>query len=135
MRPGLLLLRLTDGPWSGPPATAGLEIPKEAPQGADRPGRPAPRLRGALLVDLVAAVPTPLSAAAPAVFTAAVQIQVRPVEEPCPAAVHGQDHRRHAGRTGRFLPGAGRLGAGGRRAGIALPRRRAFPLPGTRRRG
>ncbi|MFW5418044.1 isoprenylcysteine carboxylmethyltransferase family protein [Nocardiopsis sp. CNT-189] len=65
---------------------------------------------GLLLAGMAAAVPTPVSAAALAAFIAAVQIQVRVVEEPYLAAAHGEAYRRYAGRTGRFLPGLGRLG-------------------------
>jgi protein-S-isoprenylcysteine O-methyltransferase Ste14 len=42
-------------------------------------------------------------------FIAAIQIQVRLVEEPYLFRVHGDDYRRYAAQTGRFLPGIGRL--------------------------
>ncbi len=37
------------------------------------------------------------------------QLQVRYVEEPYLLAVHGEGYRRYAARTGRFLPGLGKL--------------------------
>ena len=40
---------------------------------------------------------------------AAIQLQVRLVEEPYLERVHGDAYRRYASRTGRFLPGLGRL--------------------------
>jgi len=39
----------------------------------------------------------------------ALQLQVRWVEEPYLVATHGESYRRYASRTGRFLPGIGRL--------------------------
>lgn len=36
-------------------------------------------------------------------------MQVRLVEEPYLLRAHGHDHRAYAARTGRFLPGVGRL--------------------------
>ncbi len=53
-----------------------------------------------------------LALAALACFVASMQIQVRRVEEPYLLRVHGDDYRRYAARTGRFLPGIGRLPAG-----------------------
>jgi protein-S-isoprenylcysteine O-methyltransferase Ste14 len=44
-----------------------------------------------------------------AAFVVALQIQVRLVEEPYLERVHGDAYRRYAARTGRFLPGIGRL--------------------------
>jgi protein-S-isoprenylcysteine O-methyltransferase Ste14 len=38
-----------------------------------------------------------------------IQIQVRLVEEPYLLRVHGDAYRRYAARTGRFVPGLGRL--------------------------
>jgi protein-S-isoprenylcysteine O-methyltransferase Ste14 len=45
-----------------------------------------------------------------AAFVAAIQVQVRLVEEPYLARVHGDAYRRYAARTGRFVPWLGRLG-------------------------
>jgi protein-S-isoprenylcysteine O-methyltransferase Ste14 len=42
-------------------------------------------------------------------FAISIQIQVRLVEEPSLLRVHGEDYRRYAARTGRFVPGIGRL--------------------------
>jgi protein-S-isoprenylcysteine O-methyltransferase Ste14 len=44
---------------------------------------------------------------------AALEIQVRRVEEPYLLETHGDAYRQYAGRTGRFLPGVGRLRGGG----------------------
>jgi protein-S-isoprenylcysteine O-methyltransferase Ste14 len=40
---------------------------------------------------------------------AALEIQVRGVEEPYLLRTHGEAYRRYAAATGRFLPGIGRL--------------------------
>ncbi|MFE3456666.1 isoprenylcysteine carboxylmethyltransferase family protein [Nocardiopsis aegyptia] len=60
-------------------------------------------------VGLVLAVPSVLSAVALLVFAAAVQVQVRAIEEPYLVRTHGSAYLRYAARTGRFLPGIGRL--------------------------
>ena len=57
-------------------------------------------------------VPNLLAAAMLAAFVAALQVQVRLVEEPYLQRVHGAAYRRYAARTGRFLPWIGRLRAG-----------------------
>jgi protein-S-isoprenylcysteine O-methyltransferase Ste14 len=54
-------------------------------------------------------VPNVVSVLGVAVLVAAVQIQVRLVEEPYLVAVHGDAFRRYAARTGRFVPGLGKL--------------------------
>ncbi|PSK93697.1 phospholipid methyltransferase [Murinocardiopsis flavida] len=64
---------------------------------------------GVLLGGMVAAVPSLLSVAALGVFVAAVQIQVRGVEEPYLRRTHPGGYPGYARRTGRFLPGVGRL--------------------------
>ncbi|MEU8001486.1 cation diffusion facilitator family transporter [Catellatospora sp. NPDC049111] len=53
-------------------------------------------------------VPGLLSAAALIALIAAVQLQVRIVEEPYLLATHGQTYRRYTQRVGRFLPLLGR---------------------------
>lgn len=53
-------------------------------------------------------VPNVLAIAMLASFVAALQIQVRLVEEPYLRRVHGQAYRDYAARTGRFLPWIGR---------------------------
>lgn len=58
---------------------------------------------------VVLMVPTWMSALALAGLVAAVQIQVRVVEEPYLSTVHGAAYESYAARTGRFLPGVGRL--------------------------
>jgi protein-S-isoprenylcysteine O-methyltransferase Ste14 len=42
-------------------------------------------------------------------FLAGLEIQVRLVEEPYLIRVHGDAYRTYAARTGRFVPGVGRL--------------------------
>lgn len=67
---------------------------------------------------VVLMVPTPVSVLGLVVLVVAVQLQVRAVEEPHLEAVHGAAYTAYAARTGRFVPGVGRLpaptGAGGR---------------------
>lgn len=53
-------------------------------------------------------VPTWLSAAALIALIAAVELQVRAVEEPYLRRVHGKAYADYAARTGRFVPGVGR---------------------------
>jgi protein-S-isoprenylcysteine O-methyltransferase Ste14 len=57
-------------------------------------------------------VPNVLSAAMLVAFAVALEIQVRLVEEPYLLRVHSDAYRRYAARTGRFVPGLGRLRAG-----------------------
>ncbi|MCZ2809960.1 isoprenylcysteine carboxylmethyltransferase family protein [Modestobacter sp. VKM Ac-2979] len=54
-------------------------------------------------------VPSPVSVAALVALVVAVELQVRTVEEPYLRAVHGEVYTDYAARTGRFLPGIGRL--------------------------
>jgi protein-S-isoprenylcysteine O-methyltransferase Ste14 len=49
-------------------------------------------------------VPSWVSALAVVLLIAAIQIQVRAVEEPYLLGVHGSAYREYLGRTGRFLP-------------------------------
>jgi protein-S-isoprenylcysteine O-methyltransferase Ste14 len=60
---------------------------------------------------LAVMVPTWLSLAALACLVGAVELQVRLIEEPYLLQVHGAAYRDYAGRTGRFVPGLGRLTA------------------------
>lgn len=62
-------------------------------------------------VGVVLMVPTWVSAAALVALVAAVQLQVRAVEEPYLLATHGRTYAAYAARAGRFLPGVGRLSA------------------------
>jgi protein-S-isoprenylcysteine O-methyltransferase Ste14 len=57
---------------------------------------------------LALVVPNLLAAAMLVAFVAALQVQVRLVEEPYLARVHGTAWERYAARTGRFLPWIGR---------------------------
>ncbi len=52
---------------------------------------------------------TPAALVLPWLLVFALQVQVRLVEEPYLVGVHGQSWRTWAERTGRFLPGLGRL--------------------------
>ena len=60
---------------------------------------------------VVLMVPTWVSVLALAALVAAVQLQVRAVEEPYLRSVHGGAYDAYAARAGRFLPGIGRLSA------------------------
>lgn len=60
---------------------------------------------------VVLMAPTWVSAAALAALVAAVELQVRAVEEPYLRAVHGAGYAAYAARAGRFVPGVGRLPA------------------------
>jgi protein-S-isoprenylcysteine O-methyltransferase Ste14 len=59
---------------------------------------------------LLLLLPNALSVAALASLLAAVELQVRVVEEPYLLRTHGQRYRDYARRVGRFVPGLGRLG-------------------------
>jgi protein-S-isoprenylcysteine O-methyltransferase Ste14 len=58
---------------------------------------------------LALVVPNIIALAMLAAFVLAMEIQVRLVEEPYLLEVHGDGYRAYAARTGRFLPGIGRL--------------------------
>lgn len=58
---------------------------------------------------IVLLLPNALSVAAIASLFAAVELQVRFVEEPYLLRTHGRRYREYAGRVGRFVPGLGRL--------------------------
>ena len=60
-------------------------------------------------VGMVLLVPTWISAAALAALIAAVELQVRAVEEPYLRLVHGEAYAIYAANTGRFVPGIGRV--------------------------
>ena len=72
-----------------------------------------PILAAGMVVQLGLAllVPNVLAAAMLVAFQVAVQLQVRRVEEPYLLRVHGEAYRAYAARTGRFIPGLGRLHA------------------------
>jgi protein-S-isoprenylcysteine O-methyltransferase Ste14 len=59
-------------------------------------------------------VPNVVAALMLVAFVVAYEIQVRLVEEPYLLRTYGDDYRRYAARTGRFLPGIGRLSDRGR---------------------
>lgn len=58
---------------------------------------------------LALAAPTPLALALPLLLLFALEIQVRVAEEPYLIRTHGAAYLRWAARTGRFVPGIGRL--------------------------
>ncbi len=60
-------------------------------------------------VGVVLVVPTWVNAAALVALVAAVQVQVRAVEEPYLLVTHGAAYADYAAGTGRFVPGIGRL--------------------------
>ena len=55
--------------------------------------------------------PNPVAILAVAALVIALELQVRRVEEPHLLRVHADAYRTYAARTGRFLPGIGRLDA------------------------
>lgn len=61
------------------------------------------------VLGLALLVPNVVALVGVAVLLLALQIQVRRVEEPYLVRNHGGDYLRYASRTGRFLPGVGRL--------------------------
>lgn len=63
-------------------------------------------------------VPNAVALAALLLLLAAVQVQVRTVEEPYLRATHGAAYSAYTGRTGRFLPRVGRQGRGVAQRGL-----------------
>lgn len=61
------------------------------------------------LAGLVLLVPSPLALAATITTLAAIEIQVRVVEEPYLVRTHGPAYLDYARKVGRFVPGIGRL--------------------------
>ena len=61
------------------------------------------------VVGLALVVPNVVSLLMLVAFLAGLEIQVRLVEEPYLLRVHGDAYREYAARTGRFVPGVGRL--------------------------
>jgi protein-S-isoprenylcysteine O-methyltransferase Ste14 len=61
------------------------------------------------VVGLALVVPNVVSLLMVIAFLAGLEIQVRLVEEPYLLRVHGDAYRDYAARTGRFVPGIGRL--------------------------
>jgi protein-S-isoprenylcysteine O-methyltransferase Ste14 len=64
---------------------------------------------GAVTIGVALMVPTAVAVAAVVCLIAAVQIQVRVVEEPYLQRTHGSAYAGYAARAGRFLPGLGRM--------------------------
>ena len=62
-----------------------------------------------LVAGLTLLVPNPVAIAAFAALVAALEIQVRLVEEPHLLRAHGPAYREYASQVGRFVPGLGRL--------------------------
>ena len=65
----------------------------------------------ATMIGLALMVPNVIALLMLAAILVGMEVQVRLVEEPYLARVHGDAYRRYASRTGRFLPGFGRLRA------------------------
>jgi len=61
------------------------------------------------VLGLALVVPNVVSLLMLVAFLAGLEIQVRMVEEPYLLRVHGDAYRAYAARTGRFVPGVGRL--------------------------
>ena len=61
------------------------------------------------VVGLALVVPNVVSLLMLVAFLAGLEIQVRLVEEPYLLRIHGEAYRAYAARTGRFVPGLGRL--------------------------
>lgn len=66
---------------------------------------------GTTVLGLALLTPNLVSVAAVAAVLASHQVLVRLVEEPYLERVHGAAYRDYAARTGRFVPGIGRLRA------------------------
>jgi protein-S-isoprenylcysteine O-methyltransferase Ste14 len=62
---------------------------------------------------LALAAPNPVSVAATVVLLVSIQVQVRAVEEPYLAGVHGPAYAAYTVRVGRFLPNIGRRRSAG----------------------
>ena len=60
-------------------------------------------------IGLALLVPNAVAIAAAMALLVALEIQTRLVEEPYLLRTHGEEYRRYAARTGRFVPGLGRL--------------------------
>jgi protein-S-isoprenylcysteine O-methyltransferase Ste14 len=60
-------------------------------------------------IGLVLLAPNVLAVGSLAALLVALELQVRGVEEPYLLRTHGEDYRRYAAATGRFVPGIGRL--------------------------
>jgi protein-S-isoprenylcysteine O-methyltransferase Ste14 len=63
----------------------------------------------AIVIGLALMVPNVLALLMLIAFIVSLEVQVRLVEEPYLERVHGDAYRTYAARTGRFLPGVGRL--------------------------
>jgi protein-S-isoprenylcysteine O-methyltransferase Ste14 len=64
---------------------------------------------GLSLLGLIGLVPNAASLLGGALALVGIELQVRFVEEPWLARTHGAHYRAYAARTGRFLPGIGRI--------------------------
>ena len=90
----------------------GVDAAEQTPLVVDGPFR---RVRNPIFTGMTAVsagvslmAPTVLTAAALVCLVVAVEIQVRVVEEPYLAGVHGDAYAAYTARAGRFLPGIGR---------------------------
>ncbi len=62
------------------------------------------------LLGLALMVPSVVALASVAIFVAAVEIEMRAIEEPHLRRVHGTDYEAYAARVGRLVPGLGLIG-------------------------
>lgn len=91
----------------------GVDAAERTPLVVDGPFR---RVRNPIFTGMVAVsagvalmAPTALTVAAFVCLVVAVEVQVRAVEEPYLAGVHGDAYAAYTARAGRFLPGIGRF--------------------------
>lgn len=68
---------------------------------------------------VVMMAPNPLALGAFGVLLGAIELQVRVVEEPHLAGVHGDAYRHYCRTVGRFAPRIGRAGTGSRGTGVS----------------
>ncbi len=85
-------------------------------------------------IGLTLIVPSVVAVAALVVLVVSLEVQVRVVEEPYLVSIHGHRYVDYSARTGRFVPGIGRLGGSKRRCvlcalGWSRPRTDAARTP------
>jgi protein-S-isoprenylcysteine O-methyltransferase Ste14 len=80
--------------------------PRSSPPGRVR--NPIFTATATVEIGLAQMVPNILAILMLVAFVTTIEVQVRMVEEPYLLRVHGDDYRRYAARTGRFLPWIGR---------------------------
>ncbi|MGI8848442.1 MAG: methyltransferase family protein [Candidatus Dormibacteria bacterium] len=93
---------MTDAWSTSVSTTSGAPLVTHGPFAAVRNPVYASFIAASVAAALIA--PTPVSLPAVGLVVAGLELQVRAVEEPMLARVHGDRYRRYRGRTGRFLP-------------------------------